>query len=408
MPSTFSWLDTSEHDRRRALEVVDLLSLRDTRDELGIGTIRDALADRLAPGTSTIQTRARYFLFVPWIYLELERRNTAAARVAEAARRLELDLGATLSQAEDNEGALGKRAGKALKRLPSSVYWAGLGVLGIRLFPGSQDRYQRAFGARDAPREDGDLEAPTAHWHPRIPRAPESFPHEATFALTPEEAGYLLDRFRQRAPGSFVTHLLDSGEIHMDARFPWEHPAAATARPRLRESLEHARCFSEAMHGAALLYNLLLAEAVPNDLWIERYRGLFATWTALVEERRGALERWDRGRFWAEVHSVNARVPAPSRRFAEDWVEKLLAAPDAGALAESENARELIRRREHHLKRRRARLRHREYLEGWHGAAGAARLDYRWSEVRTHVRDVLTGLGDAEPGAEPDVGAMAS
>lgn len=38
-----------------------------TLDELGIGSIRDTFSDELFPGTSTIQTRARYFLFVPWI-----------------------------------------------------------------------------------------------------------------------------------------------------------------------------------------------------------------------------------------------------------------------------------------------------------------------------------------------------
>lgn len=71
LASTFAWLDTSERDRRRALDVIDLFALRDTRDELGIAAVRDSWADRLAPGTSTIQTRDRYFLFIPWIYQRL-------------------------------------------------------------------------------------------------------------------------------------------------------------------------------------------------------------------------------------------------------------------------------------------------------------------------------------------------
>ena len=43
-----------------------------TLDELGIGPIRDTIADTLFPGTSTIQTRARYFLFIPWILQKAE------------------------------------------------------------------------------------------------------------------------------------------------------------------------------------------------------------------------------------------------------------------------------------------------------------------------------------------------
>ena len=40
----------------------------DTVDELGVLTIWEAIADQLLPGLSTIQTRARYFFFIPWIY----------------------------------------------------------------------------------------------------------------------------------------------------------------------------------------------------------------------------------------------------------------------------------------------------------------------------------------------------
>ena len=59
MASTFTWLDYSEQERRRALDVISLFKLQDTRDELGLASIRDAFADRFFPGTSTIQTRVR-------------------------------------------------------------------------------------------------------------------------------------------------------------------------------------------------------------------------------------------------------------------------------------------------------------------------------------------------------------
>jgi hypothetical protein len=52
--------------------ILALFRERDTRDELGVGVIRDLLADEFFPGTSTIQTRLRYMFFVPWIYQQLE------------------------------------------------------------------------------------------------------------------------------------------------------------------------------------------------------------------------------------------------------------------------------------------------------------------------------------------------
>ena len=58
MISSFTWLDYSEQERRKMLDVVDLFKEQNTRDELGIGAIRDALADQFFPGTGTVQTRA--------------------------------------------------------------------------------------------------------------------------------------------------------------------------------------------------------------------------------------------------------------------------------------------------------------------------------------------------------------
>ena len=62
-PAVLAWLDYSEADQRRAREIVAMFSQRESRDELGLGRIRDALSDTLFPGTSVLLTRARYLLF---------------------------------------------------------------------------------------------------------------------------------------------------------------------------------------------------------------------------------------------------------------------------------------------------------------------------------------------------------
>jgi hypothetical protein len=90
--SSLTWLDYSDRQRREALDVIDLFREQDTVDELGLGTIRDAFANFFFPGTSTIQTRARYFLFLPWVFLDLERRGTPSAKIIGAARRAQTQL----------------------------------------------------------------------------------------------------------------------------------------------------------------------------------------------------------------------------------------------------------------------------------------------------------------------------
>ena len=143
MPSALTWIDHDPAARERTLRILSLFQERDSREELGLGAIRDSFADRLFPGTSTIQTRLRYMFFVPWIYRELERKRVLPPVFAIKARQMETALIDPLLASSDHAGVFGKVAGKSVKRLPSSVYWNGLGVWGIRRIECSQDEYQR-------------------------------------------------------------------------------------------------------------------------------------------------------------------------------------------------------------------------------------------------------------------------
>lgn len=81
MASVFAWLDYDETERRRMQEAIELFREKDTVDELGIGSVRDAFSNLLFPGTSVLHTRARYLLFVPWIYRRLERAHVRSRDV---------------------------------------------------------------------------------------------------------------------------------------------------------------------------------------------------------------------------------------------------------------------------------------------------------------------------------------
>ena len=59
------WIDFSKEDKSNALNVINSLKDKGVLDELGFGIIRQAFANYLFPGTSTIQTRAKYFLIIP-------------------------------------------------------------------------------------------------------------------------------------------------------------------------------------------------------------------------------------------------------------------------------------------------------------------------------------------------------
>src|SRR6185369_8689539 len=107
MPSTFAWLDYSSRERRAMLEVVDLFREKGTVDELGLGVVRDAFADKLFPGTSTLHSRARYWLFVPWLLLRLEGERTPSNKADERARYLQAKLVNALEEGHEAEGVIG-------------------------------------------------------------------------------------------------------------------------------------------------------------------------------------------------------------------------------------------------------------------------------------------------------------
>ena len=69
------WIGFSKSERNKVLSVLELLSERDTLDELGVALMRDGFANIFFPGTSTIQTRAKYLLIVPYALKELELSN---------------------------------------------------------------------------------------------------------------------------------------------------------------------------------------------------------------------------------------------------------------------------------------------------------------------------------------------
>lgn len=400
MSSSFTWLDYSESERSKMLDVIDLFRQKETRDELGLGVVRDAFADMLFPGTSTIQTRARYFLFIPWIYRGLERQKIGSARIGAEARDREVALTDAIVGSEDSEGVFGRRSRRDLKRLPSSVYWQGLSTWGIRLFPGSQAQYHRSLdgyyratqrGQRtdDGESIDGGVDS---NWHPNLPREPPGFLTQSSFRLTKAEAEYLRERILACVPNTLAAFLVDRGRLTQRVNFPWEHEQYEDFPNRMREQLYHARNFSEAAHGAPLLYNLMLAEAREDEELANGYSAWLSEWAESLKARQAELADWDRSEFWEMVASAGSPVSPTAKAFIASWLDMALDSGTAARVAENGDARRLILDREVALKGNLARLRNQSALELWNEASGTYRIDYRWGNAQTIVADILRGL----------------
>lgn len=400
--SYLTWLDYSTRDQRRVLDTLSLFSESGTVDEIGVGVVRDAIADLLFPGTSTLQTRAKYFLFIPWIYRRHEERGTNSADIEKAARKDEIALIDALLASDDKDGVIGKLSRATLQRLPSAVYWQGLAIWRVRLADASQDQYHRSldhfYRLRREPRERTEGEATSAprhNWHPGLPAIPEDFPKKASLRLSAGEAVFLQERIFAGASGTLLAFLADSALDGDPVNFTWESTLVGSAPRGLREQVEHARAFSEVIHGAALLYNFLLAELKDDSALIDRYSDWLSDWETLIESRRGELEAWDRSKFWDLVSSKNPSVPLGARTFIDAWSTLALTRGVPKSLRTHEQAHRLVQERERFLKKGLARVDNRRALDLWKGDSMAGQLDFRWGVAQRILNDIFAGLRDA-------------
>jgi hypothetical protein len=397
-----TWLDLTAADREKVRRVLALFTEQGTVDELGLGSLRDTLSNALFPGTSVLQTRLRYLLFIPWIYQVLES-SGGGLDVAREGRRLEVALIDALAASDDRRGIIGISARESLAQLASTAYWAFLVRLGLFVPGHSQGWYHTHFDSlirrrTEVPRADdpGVVWTREPTWHPRLPRTPKGFPHAASFKLTHDEADFLRGRIEERCAGTLLAWLAREG-VEPGAPAPWNDPHARKAPRSITEIVDLAERFSLHVEGGPLLYNLLLAElrhglqpSERDEKLIETYRAELTEWAA----RESSAVPFEPHRLWELVARQGTRLVLPQQRFLERWTARLAEiGPDR--VVDDRFLRDLIAARERQLKGdQRARVTNRGRLLDWSGRVGVGRMQFRWPQVRQLLVDLHEGLRD--------------
>jgi len=268
LTSHLGWIDFSDEDQKRAQDYLRSLS-EGTLDELGFGIIRDAFADLFFPATSTIMTRARYFILVPSIYLAAPEQGDHGANAKRKCERMELSLRKQLIANKSIENFRKEE----VKRYPASIYWSGLRRLGIvNREIGSQASYfdatQDAVGAMGAVKDDDhnalEPENSSELWDAELvrlfdanlipkPDANGQFDSTINFKMTKVESSYLRQRFLEAETGSVVSNVFRNNSFQpADYPWQWEYPES------LQSEINHAERFSMLAKIATLLYYRLL------------------------------------------------------------------------------------------------------------------------------------------------------
>jgi len=398
MPSEIAWLDASREDQQRMNEIVRLFTQSESRDELGIGQVRDAFSNSLFPGTSTLHTRARYLLFVPWCYLAAESKGLAGARLERRVSDNERALIGGLKDLGATEGLIGRLAGVAVKTLPSALYWGALGQ--YRILQVAEPLSALGVSGLSDPDQEELAERTFSAWSATIPPIPDGFPRhlETGFEMTKKEADWLQERMLGGTEGSLLHHLVSDGNRpEPDSAAPWKDPICHTCAPEVRAVLEHARLLSIVISGAASLYNLLIAERYLKaghtrvEDPVERFRERLTDWAEECEGQGRELAAWDRRAFWQHVLAVNPLIRPATRSFLSTWFERVCNREIDKAADDSE-LRRLVGDRERRQKGNQSRLTNDRLLASWSGEAGTGRLNYRWDQVNRILQDLHDGL----------------
>lgn len=399
--STVAWLDTSADEQRRVRDVIALFEETESRDELGIGQIRDVLSDALFPGTSVLQTRARYFLLVPWAYQCAARRGGGRDLNARA-RTIERQLVEVLRKG-DEEGVIGRVVGYHVKNLPSTMFWSGLRRYGIL----AQDKSPAQLTGVVTSIGDGIdelVDRKVGEWHPTVPSWPAGFPGalEDGLSLTKSEAEWLRERIVETCGGCLLSHLLTTDRWPATSAVPWEDTACLSAPEQAIHLLRLAQGFSLMMNGAALLYNVLVAERYEASGFsrvaepVADRTQAYQEWLDKLGHHHRLVSEWRPDALWELVDAAGARVTYRTRGFVDAWASSVASGAVAEALTDPPGAlRTLVANREQSIKRGQSRLTNTRLLASWGGASGTSPLTFRWAQVRRIVTDIHEGLSRA-------------
>jgi len=409
--STLGWVDFSSTDRQQVSNILAMLREPGTLDELGIGQIRDAFADLLFPGFSTIQTRAKYLITVPRIF-----RDYHLLTVSQKKRK---SLDKYLKEREDDvakrlvekhgsseEGIIGATMidKGGVSRRPSSVYWNAYRQFGIIKEDLSLQEFCRAYEKitpihhsseqhDEGDDDDGNYRLKRSV---ELPDFNENWIEDLSLELTKKEAEFLVEyiTFSIHIADTVPSQLLKHGLL--DKALKEEYSSIETLTLLLinesevssvcKDTLRLANEFSLAMEGPHIRYNIILAQRNGFEKSVETYTQEFVEWKEKVRKKHLFHQQSDDA--WLSAAKRNHAQPFKSKttNFVKAW-SKLIREN-----AVDEELDKLVEKQALDNKKERSLLRKKLIKEGW---VGIRRLDYRWFYVRKILKDIQKGLKHA-------------
>lgn len=383
------WIDFSREERNKVMATLDLLSTTTALDELGIGTLRDRYADILFPGISTIQTRAKYFVIIPYIFtLAKSQKFKRANEIIPWVNKIEDNLVSTLvkNSGEDGSGIIGSRSlkqRKYVKRKPSSIYWNGMRTYGILLDNSvSMDQVATLIFNKENKKKNIEIAKGEESYDDKTavndgisifsPINPNyDFEKDIDIKLTKEESSYISDHIvksiysKDSLLAFIIKNKIDVSELYFEDLEELPMPNEMKNDYRLAKEL------AEFIYGAHIRYNVIYSQE--KDI-----------------EQVKAWDNWI-GNFDVEtLRFEEIMIRINCKGTTKEFLKKFL---KAVTNKDIEAIDRCIINREKEVKGERAKLcKPTEYQ--YNGAIHNYKLSYRYYSARTIINDILERLGE--------------
>ena len=389
------FIDFSKEERNKILSTLKLLGEQNALDELGIGVIRDAYADILFPGISTLQTRAKYFVLIPYLFEE------ALAQAEKGKLRSGREIQRWIQTTEDKLvgtmvanstpgttgiiGSVALKQKRSVKTKPSAIYWSGLRTFGIlrnerfSLSSACAATMQTAKLRNEVElKTDGDsyddATAANAGDTLFLPLHPDYIVEkEAAIELTYKEADFLQTCI-QRSPltrGSLLAFLVKNKIVCNS----FDDVPVDILPSDLRRDYLLAKEFARFIYGAHIRYNVIYSNGMDDTV-----TSMFHAW------RQEFLQKP------FDLDAVLNRVPGNSAL--ESFCRNFLDAVNRNDAAAMDAA---IIEREKQVKGDRAKLcKPKEYQYDPRRPIHLYMLDFRFGRANVIIQDILGGLEVAD------------
>jgi len=406
MGANFGWVDFSSRDRDAVGSVLDYFKEKGVVDELGIGTVRDALADKLFPGINTIQTRAKYFL-LPSVIVREYYRTKPRTKLADYYRKMEDELiEALAAKYRDELGEAGQREpgimgirlsnAKNLARKPSSVYWYGIRLHQLirtsLSLPDYLQKNNRNFSEVEISGDDetDDIDAGLQDETKIDMPAGIGIGAFSSIKLDKAEADYLEMKFQtsteEKDRDNLLTYIFRSPAVKAtilkaDSFEELYNVHSSLGLPdKTVEYLGMAKYFSEMMFGSHLLYNKVLRRIHGQR---GRAQQIDAEWNGWLAGGRKSARSLD----VAAMFQIAKNVHPKTKRFIEEW-HKNISQNSVNVPA----CEKLVIDQETWNKKGRARLPRRGDKGLSDKDYGIGRLDYRFFQAKAIIKDIHEGV----------------